>query len=199
MDTLNGNGSSGVSKAALRRILRDRRARFTATLAPSVRALAFRVLPSPVLRRLPSGGTVALYHATGDEAPTSAIADQLARLGHGLALPRIESDGRTMAFASWHPDWLLLPGPFRMLQPPPEAPTVAPDVIIAPLVGFDSALDRLGQGGGFYDRAFAANPDALRIGLAWSVQMVERLPVEPLDLRLDLVVTEAAFYEGQGR
>ena len=199
MDTLNGNGSSGVSKEALRRILRDRRARFTATLAPSVRALAFRVLPAPVLRRLPSGGTVALYHATGDEAPTSAIADQLGRLGYALALPRIEPDARTMAFASWHPDWLLLPGPFRMLQPPPQAPAVVPDVIIAPLVGFDRALDRLGQGGGFYDRAFAANPDALRIGLAWSVQMVERLPVEPLDLPLHLVITEAAFYEGPGR
>lgn len=196
MDTLNGGGSSGISKQALRRVLRDRRARFVEALPPSAHALAFHVLPAPVLRKLPVNGTVALYHAIGDEAPTRAIAEQLDRSGYALALPRIAADARTMVFASWHPDRLLHPGAFRTLQPDPDAPVVTPDVIIAPVVGFDLALNRLGQGGGFYDRAFAACPDALRIGLAWSVQMVEQVPTEPFDLPLDLVVTEAAFYEG---
>jgi 5-formyltetrahydrofolate cyclo-ligase len=196
MDTLNGDGSSGMSKQALRRLLRDRRARFVEALSPSAHALAFHVLPAPVVRRLPAGGTVALYHAIGDEAPTRPIAEQLDALGFALALPRIEPDARTMVFASWHPDRQLHPGAFRTLQPAPDAPAVTPDVIIAPLVGFDDALNRLGQGGGFYDRGFAAHPDALRIGLAWSVQRIPHVPVEPFDLPLDLVVTEAAFYEG---
>jgi 5-formyltetrahydrofolate cyclo-ligase len=196
MDTLNGDGSSGTSKQTMRRILRDRRKRFVEALEPSAHALAFHVLPAPVLRRLPANGTVALYHAIGHEVPTRPIAEQLDRLGFALALPRIESDGRTMVFAAWHPDRVLHPGAFRTLQPAPDAPVVTPDVIIAPLVGFDDDLHRLGQGGGFYDRAFAACPDALRIGLAWSAQHVERVPVEPFDLPLDIVVTEAAFYEG---
>lgn len=196
MDTRDGGGSSDLTKQAMRRMLRDRRARFVRALSPAAHGLAFHVLPAPVLRRLPAGGTIALYHAVGDEAPTRPIAEQLAQRGFALALPRIDSDARNMVFASWHPDRQLHPGSFRTFQPSPDAPVVTPDVIIAPVVGFDAALNRLGQGGGFYDRAFAACPDALRIGLAWSVQMVESVPVEPFDLPLDLMVTEAAFYEG---
>jgi 5-formyltetrahydrofolate cyclo-ligase len=183
-------------KTFLRKTLRERRKRFVGSLPASVRALSFRVLPSPVLAAFPEGAAVSLYHATGHEAPTLGIAAQLSARGHALALPRVDASG-LMDFAAWHPDDLLVTGPFRTLQPAADAPAIAPDVIVAPLVGFDGALNRLGQGGGYYDRAFAAYPHALRIGLAWSAQQVDVLPVETLDRPLDIVVTEAAYFERQ--
>jgi 5-formyltetrahydrofolate cyclo-ligase len=61
---------------------------------------------------------------------------------------------------------------------------------MSPLVGFDRSGNRLGQGGGFYDRAFAAFPSARRIGIAWSVQEVDMLPVDSWDEQLHSVITE---------
>ena len=66
----------------------------------------------------------------------------------------------------------------------------APDVILLPLIGFDRALNRLGQGAGYYDRACAALPDARRIGLAWNVQEWPALPADPWDVPLDAVATQ---------
>ncbi|HEX7821465.1 MAG TPA: 5-formyltetrahydrofolate cyclo-ligase [Sphingobium sp.] len=184
-----------AAKAAFRTALRDRRSRYVGTLPPSVRGIAFRVLPSPLLRRLTPGATVALYYATRDEAPTANIANQLDELGYHLALPRIDRESGAMIFAAWDLDRVLVPGPFRTLQPDDAVAVVAPDVIIAPLVGFDPALNRLGQGGGYYDRAFAAHPHALRIGLGWSAQQIDHVPVSEHDRPLDIVVTEAAILE----
>lgn len=184
-----------AAKTALRLTLRDRRSRYVSALAPSVRGIAFRVLPSPVLRRMAPGAIVSLYYATGDEAPTANIAIQLDEMGYRLALPRLDRETGAMVFAAWDLERVLVPGPFRTLQPDLEAAIVAPDVIVAPLVGFDPSLNRLGQGGGYYDRAFAAYPDALRIGLAWSAQQVEQVPLDQHDKPLDIIVTEAAMWE----
>ena len=184
-----------IDKALLRQVLRERRARYVSALPPSARNLSFRVLPSPVLRRLPAGATVALYYATGDEVPTENIALQLDSLGFRLALPRLEARDGMMHFAHWDLDQILVPGRFRTLQPAPDAMDVVPDVIVAPMLGFDPALGRLGQGGGYYDRVFAAYPAAMRIGLAWSAQQVDHIPMEPHDLPLHLIVTEAAILE----
>jgi 5-formyltetrahydrofolate cyclo-ligase len=104
-------------------------------------------------------------------------------------------NGDTMAFAAWGRDDPLVIGPYGIRQPAPEAPRVAPDLILAPLVGFDRAMNRLGQGGGHYDRAFAAHPDAFRLGLAWSAQEVEALPVDSWDVPLHAVVTEKEWIE----
>jgi 5-formyltetrahydrofolate cyclo-ligase len=182
-------------KASLRRTLRDRRMRYVSALPPSVRNIAFRLLPSPVVRRFTPGAVISLYYATGDEAPTENIAAHLDDLGFRLALPRIGRETSSMSFALWDLERVLVPGPFRTLQPDADAPAVAPDIIIAPLVGFDTALNRLGQGGGYYDRAFAAHPDALRIGLAWSAQQAEQIPTNSHDKPLDIIVTETAIYE----
>lgn len=197
MDGFSGDSAILQEKQQLRQLLRGRRARFVSALPPSVRALAFRVLPTPVLARLPSGATVALYHASGDEVPTTGIANQLFERGYSLALPRVDAETGAMTFAHWTPGEALVPGVFRTVQPDPDSPVVTPDVIIAPMVGFDGALNRIGQGGGHYDRAFAAYPDALRIGLAWSAQRHDRIAIETNDMPLDLVVTEVAMYERQ--
>src|SRR3546814_11947759 len=78
-----------------------------------------------------------------------------------------------MAFRFWAADTTLTKGPWGPQQPGGDAESVQPALVFCPLVGFDRRGGRLGQGGGHYDRYFAAHPDILRIGVGWSVQEVD--------------------------
>lgn len=184
-------------RQALRTALLAKRKAYVAALPASVRNLAFRVLPSPVLAQIPPGARIAVYRAMGSEAPTANLLDYLHDSGFLLCLPRL---GKTisddMEFADWAPGDMLVPGQMKIPQPSAEADTVVPDVVLTPLVGFDRKLERIGHGAGYYDRAFAALPDALRIGMAWSCQMVEEdLPIAPWDVPLHMVITEREIFE----
>lgn len=183
-------------RTALRSEILARRASFVAGLPPSVRNLAFRVLPAPVLARIPAGARISCYLAMGSEAPTEALMQFLHERGFPLCLPRLgKSVKDPMEFAEWTPGEILVPGQLRIPQPAPQARTVVPDVVLTPMVGFDRQLNRIGHGAGYYDRYFATLPDALRIGIAWSAQMVDALPVEPWDVPLHMIVTEHCVLE----
>ena len=67
-------------------------------------------------------------------------------------------------------------------------------MLFVPLIGFTASGDRLGQGGGHYDRWLAEHPGRMTIGLAWDVQLCEALPVEPHDMMLDAIVTPTRIY-----
>lgn len=183
-------------KTQLRMIARKRRRNFVASIDPLAHRLAFKVLPSPLARRLEHARVVALYMGLDDEAPAQRLAAFLATMDKTVALPRVLDRLGSMDFLRWRPDDQLFPGPFGTSHPEPGGGPVDPDVIIAPLLGFDRAMNRLGQGGGFYDRAFARHPDALRIGLAWSCQELEDVPADPWDLPLHMVMTEVELIEG---
>jgi 5,10-methenyltetrahydrofolate synthetase len=86
--------------------------------------------------------------------------------------------------------------PYGVLQPSADAAEVRPDLAFVPLVAFTGAGERLGQGGGHYDRWLAANPDALPLGLAWDCQLAEDIPHELHDRTLHAVVTPTRFYGG---
>jgi 5-formyltetrahydrofolate cyclo-ligase len=75
-------------------------------------------------------------------------------------------------------------------DPPPDPLTI--DVVIVPGTAFTAAGDRLGQGGGWYDRFLrTVRPDCVTIGVAFAPQIVDTLPTEPHDVRLDAVMTDA--------
>jgi 5-formyltetrahydrofolate cyclo-ligase len=75
-------------------------------------------------------------------------------------------------------------------DPAPDPAVV--DVVVVPGLAFTSAGDRLGQGGGWYDRFLSAvRGDCVTIGVGFAPQLVEELPVEVHDVRLDVVVTDA--------
>ena len=70
---------------------------------------------------------------------------------------------------------------------------VLPDLIFVPLVGYDKNLNRLGYGGGFYDRYIAKlkkNKKVFKIGFAYSFQKVKKIPINKFDIKLDLIITE---------
>lgn len=187
-------------KHKLREELRAQRRTHVAALPDATRGLLFLRPPTPVAALIPQGAEVGLYHATPHEAPPRSYANWLLENGRMTALPWFEDRGAPMRFRSWtdpYADEGLVRGPYGM-QPDATAGEVFPTVVFVPLLGFTAACDRLGQGGGHYDRWLAANPHVLAIGLAWDCQLVESLPVEPHDHRLLAVVTPTRLYERQG-
>ena len=99
---------------------------------------------------------------------------------------------------------------FRIPQPPPDMPAIAPDMILAPLLAFDREGYRLGYGGGFYDRAIArmrrgasergadGHSPPLAVGLAFAAQEEARIPREEHDAPLDAVLTERGVIVPRG-
>ncbi|HWU02913.1 MAG TPA: 5-formyltetrahydrofolate cyclo-ligase, partial [Novosphingobium sp.] len=169
------------AKTSLRAAMRRARRDHVAALPASTRALVFMRPPGAVAALAPEGSAVALYHAVGDEAPTRAYAKWLAENGRTIALPWFATREAPMQFRAWldpFDDDGLEVGPWGALQPDTDAPLVAPDVAFVPLVAFTATGERLGQGGGHYDRWLAAHPDVTALGLAWDCQLVDNLPVE---------------------
>ena len=143
--------------------------------------------------QLPPGQIVAVYRAIGSELDVDALSLALDRAGRELCLPVVIERNAPMVFRRWTPgeplelDEAGVPAPF------PLAEIIDPDLIVTPLLAFDAGGGRLGQGGGYYDRTFAARPNVTRIGFAYAGQEVEHLPVEPHDIRLHGVLTETGY------
>ena len=178
-------------KAQLRSELRAKRDRFCLALDPVGQRLAFRTPPTPLREALDRATCVAGYRAMGGEADPAHLLAFAAAQGKTIALPFVERRSLPMRFLAWSPGEPLLPGPFGLEQPDrARAAEVTPDLFLAPLLGFDRRLHRLGQGAAYFDRAFARFPDAVRIGIAWSSQELDMVPDDPWDVPLHAVLTE---------
>ena len=184
-----GPTTASSDKQALRRTLRERRRAFVDRLAAAVFDAAQQALSNRVIARLGEARIVAGYMPVGAEVDPGAILAAAADRDMTVALPVVAGRNAPMRFVAWAAGDPLAAGPLGLMQPVDGA-EVAPDLILAPLLGFDRGFGRLGQGAAFYDRAFAALPDARRIGLAWSVQETTPLPLEPWDMPLHAVATE---------
>jgi 5-formyltetrahydrofolate cyclo-ligase len=179
--------TSATDKPALRARVRAMRDAFHAAAAPELTP------PAPFLALLRAGLTVSAYIPVGSEADPAPLARAALAAGCRIALPHVTTRAAPMRFLSWDPAADLHPGPFGLRQPHAESPALVPDIILTPLLAFDAKLDRLGQGAGYYDRAFAAYPEAYRIGVAWSVQQVDTLPTDAWDMPLHAIITECGW------
>lgn len=179
-----------LDKSAMRRDLRVRRAAFVAGLDEAGRAAALAGIDRHLAPLLARGGPIAGYVAHKGEADVLPFLLRAYHLGHEIALPHVATGAETIRFTRWQPDMAMLGGLAGIPQPEAIHPAVAPAIVLAPLVGFDRAGRRIGQGGGFYDRWFAAHPQAMRIGIAWATQEVGAIPDDPWDMPLHAIVTE---------
>lgn len=186
------------SKQSMRRTLRKARKEHVAALPDTIRALLFKQPPRPLLELVPPGAIIGLYRATADEAPAASYAKYFFEAGHQIALPRVDIANKIIEFHA-HSDPFeetdLELGTYGISQPILYGDVLTPDVVFVPLLGFTDSGERLGQGGGFYDRWLAAHPDTVTIGLAWDVQLMDDLPTEDHDMPLSAVVTPTRFYE----
>lgn len=185
-------------KRKLREAMRALRRTHVASLPDSTRALLFLRPPGAVAAMAPQGACIGLYHARDAEAPTRGWARWFFENGRTLALPWFESRTAPMRFKAWRDpfdDSDLEAGPFGP-QPAADAQEAQPALLAVPLLAFTAGGHRLGQGGGHYDRWLGANTGTMAIGLAWDVQAVDSLPLEPHDHPLRAVVTPTRLYEG---
>jgi 5-formyltetrahydrofolate cyclo-ligase len=120
------------------------------------------------------------------------LAAMTAHLGP-VCVPVIKAKAQPLEFHQWTPETVMLDGPFGA-RVPQNGAVLLPEVLIVPLVAFDAQGNRLGYGGGFYDRTLqklrALRP-TIAIGFAYAAQQADALPLEPTDQPLDFIVTEA--------
>lgn len=139
---------------------------------------------------LASSDVIAGYAALTAEPDIFPILESLRDAGKTIALPAMVESSDAMVFRSWRAGVPLTRSAHGFRQPPDDAPPLTPDVIFVPVVGFDRHYNRLGHGKGHFDRALADRPSAFKIGVAWSVQEVPDLPIDPWDVPLDAILTE---------
>lgn len=180
-------------KTTLRRRLRALR-RELAVAAPEAASLAAARLP---LDALPPFESFSGYVAQGSEIDPGPLIQRLAETGAEPALPAAAGRDAPLSFRLWDPRAELVLDAFGIPSPPLWADVVQPDLVIAPLLAFDRAGGRLGQGAGHYDRTLA-NLRRLKpvfvLGLAYAGQELEEIPMEPHDQRLDAILTETDFF-----
>lgn len=147
--------------------------------------------------RVNPGGVVALYAAKGSEVETGLIDAAARRAKFRIVYPRVIDGDRVLAFHEVQRDELVT-SRFALMEPRAEMPRVDLEDIAAfvvPGLAFDREGGRVGWGRGHYDATFAlARMDALRVGLAFECQVVDRVPREAHDALVHFVVTEATTY-----
>lgn len=145
---------------------------------------------SRVLARFP-GAPLAGYMPMRTEIDPLPAMTKAARSGP-VGVPVISGPNQPLEFRQWRPEAAMVEGAFGALIPE-TGEWITPEVVIVPLVAFTARGDRLGYGGGFYDRTLerlrAARP-TVAIGFAYAAQKADHLPLEPTDQPLDLIVTE---------
>ncbi|BFM09475.1 5-formyltetrahydrofolate cyclo-ligase [Halioxenophilus aromaticivorans] len=184
-----------------RRIRADKK-RARRQLAPSQQKRASQQLCKRIASSLTfiTAQRVALYWPMGGEiSPLPLLKHPTARHKQWY-LPVI--DGENMQFFRLKPGDRLQHNPFGIAEP--EHRQVLPiagwqlDMVIVPLVAFDPQRNRLGMGGGFYDRYFALRPGVIKrpilMGVAHECQRAEKLPLEPWDVPLQNIATDQRWY-----
>ncbi len=145
--------------------------------------------------------TMMTYLDIGGEVRTRRYVPELWRLGKRVVVPYCNA--RELLLFDLKDMDELSPGTWQILEPKPEwrvrsdrhVDAADLDLIVVPGLAFDRYGHRLGLGKGYYDRFLQhVRPDALKISPAFECQLVDKIPVLPHDVRVDMVVTEIAVY-----
>lgn len=144
-----------------------------------------------------NAGSVMLYYGVGTEPRTSEIIDHAIKAGKTVALPKVTGGGAMRALIIKTADSLTR-GAYNIPEPSDDCPELDPDsidFILVPGTAFDLGFNRLGRGGGYYDR-FLAKTRAVKAAIAGTRQIAEKVPTEPHDVRVDIIITELGVLRG---
>ena len=136
------------------------------------------------------------YYPYNYEVDILEILKLLEKKNYKISLPKIKRKNQ-MNFFEWSFEEPLLINKYGIPEPISKK-IIYPDVLIMPLVAFDNELNRLGYGGGYYDRYFARSlkeKKIIKIGIAYSFQKLKKIPTNKYDIKLDHIVTEEKFYK----
>ncbi|MCD8020244.1 MAG: 5-formyltetrahydrofolate cyclo-ligase [Clostridiales bacterium] len=128
------------------------------------------------------------YMAIGSEVDTILMISEFIRMGKQVAVPKVEKD--VIVFYEIQSIKDCKPGLFGILEPVSyKAPAEDPGLILLPGLAFDKAGNRLGYGGGYYDKYLKAHPDFSSVALAFELQLLDDVPCEKHDKQVEYIVT----------
>ncbi len=131
------------------------------------------------------------YFPSNFEIDDLKILEMMEKKNFNVSLPVIKEHNQ-MNFLQWSINDPLKINKFGIPEPI-SSKIIDPDILLVPLVSFDSKLNRLGYGGGFYDRyieKIEKVKKVIKIGLAFSYQKIKKVPINKFDKKLDFIVTE---------
>jgi len=131
------------------------------------------------------------YYPSNYEIDDLEILELLEKKNFNVLLPIVKKDNQ-MNFFKWSNNEPLKTNKFGIPEPV-SSKIFYPDILLVPLVAFDSNLNRLGYGGGFYDRyiqKIEKIKKIIKIGLAFSFQKIKSVPINQYDKKLDFIITE---------
>lgn len=190
----------------MRAFLRQEIRRKRRALTPIQRQLAAKNLLKNLRqsRHFQHSQHVAIYLTNDGEIDTQYLIKDLCARGKTLYLPIVHPlRAGHLSFVEWQTVTPMVKNRFGISEPSfkqsMRMSTPFIQLICMPLVAFDEQGNRLGMGGGFYDRTLAFMRDSVQqpalIGLAYELQRVESLPIEPWDVPLTAIATEQGFYQ----
>jgi 5-formyltetrahydrofolate cyclo-ligase len=189
-------------KQYLRAVLSEARSNLPAERADALsRRVQQRLLTTSAYREAVK---VVLYAPCGREVETALIAADALRSHRQLYYPIVDRSSRRVGLVAVSDPGQLRPGAFGIMEPPASGALeslidLGAALMCVPGIAFTPAAVRLGRGGGYYDRLIAALPaQTVTAGLGYSFQLIDRLPEQTHDRRLDLIVTESAVYAASG-
>jgi len=157
--------------------------------AAAAESIAVRSFPIAFER----GTIVSGFSPMKSEINPFPLMRKLADAGAQLALPAVAGRGKPLIMRAWNFGEPLKAGQWGIREPMPDAPEIAPDILIVPLAAFDRVGHRIGYGAGYYDMTIAAlraKKRVIAVGLAFAAQEISQVPATVRDARLDLVLTE---------
>ena len=182
-------------KEALRKFLINRRSE----LGPSI-DFQSNILNNikPLIEEI-ENEYIGTYISFRDELDTKKLNQYLLERELNLALPAIDFQTKEINFFMYNKNTELIENKFSILEPENKVEVIFPKIIFIPLLGYTKSGFRLGYGGGYYDKYLSKNGigDVKKIGIAFSFQEVEEIPVEDHDERLDWILTEKHLYKVQ--
>lgn len=154
---------------------------------------------SKLLSGFKRGSLISGFLSIGDEISTHPTLLKLLSDGFDLCLPVVVQANAPLVFRAWKEGDELEKGPLGTRHPIGSMETVVPDVMLVPLLSYDLSGNRIGWGGGFYDRTLADYKKQRRrvtaLGVGYDDQEVARVPVDEFDVKMDWIVTEKRAIE----
>ena len=153
--------------------------------------ISFRYILKILRKNKINGKIIGGYYPYNHEVDISEILEKFEKYKYNISLPIIKKNFK-MDFFDWSTDDPLFINKYGIPEPISKK-IVYPNILLVPLVAYDQDLNRIGYGGGFYDRyikKLKKKKKVVTIGLAYSFQKVKKIPNNYHDVKLDFIITE---------
>lgn len=188
--------SIGLQKKRLREIVQDKRDKLT--LIDRKKGSKIIAKKFFLTENYRNSNNILLYYPFRSEIDTSIIIKKALIDGKKVILPRVGTKGLELFFIC-DISLQLEKSSYDIMEPSPESCRRAKitdiDLIVVPGISFDKKLNRLGYGGGFYDKLLQKiDRRVKKISLSFEIQIIEKIPVSEHDIKVDLLITESNTY-----